>query len=188
VQRLSRPLRWRVVLLASAAVIGFPTLSLAIGVGDLGDGTTDWTYVDCYNRNGGGGSVGAPINYVHRWSASVAGWSQDYQGGSANHGAITRADSSGTAYFIHGTIWDKWITTDTGNPNGFLGWPVTDEQDGLASWVTGIVCRYTKFEHGTINYHPTGAYHGQAFEVHGAISPLATSSMPPLPHMAAMAG
>jgi hypothetical protein len=138
-------------------------------VGVLSDGSIDAAYVDCYLRNGGEGSVGIPTNYVHRWSDSVAGWSQDYQGGSANHGAITRADSSGTAYFIHGTIWDKWITTDTGNPNGFLGWPVTDEQDGLASWVTGIVCRYTKFEHGTINYHPTGAYHGQAFEVHGAI-------------------
>jgi hypothetical protein len=141
-------------------------------VGELSNHTYDQAIINAYNRNNGQSACGNPFDnggglYVHQWGPSNNGWLQDFRGGSYGWGAITRKDGVGTAYCIHGTIWDKWLALN--GPWGDGGWPVSDEQAGNVSAVTGIVPRYVRLERGTINYHPSGAYAGKAFGVCGGI-------------------
>lgn len=142
-------------------------------VGELSDHNFSQPIIDAYNRHGGQPACGDPWDngsgtpYVHQFGD---GYIQDFHGGSADHGSITLHNGdyhAGYAYFIHGTIWNKWV--QYASIFALLGWPTSDEGDCAQSSVTGIVGRYTRFATATINYHPSGAYAGNAYEVHGTI-------------------
>ncbi|MDQ3815952.1 MAG: CHAP domain-containing protein, partial [Armatimonadota bacterium] len=89
------------------------------GTGKKSDGSTDNAIVDAYNRNGGRAEVGEPTEYgggkcVHEWGPGNSGWIQDFDHGNFGRGMITRKKDQGTAYSIHGTIFNKWLNTDVG--------------------------------------------------------------------------
>jgi len=87
---------------------------------------------EAYNRKGGKGPLGCPINDAHWWgSGDNAVVIQDFRGGSAGDVAIIhdekRDDPQGfiPAYVIHGGIWGTY--RDMGGPDSWLGPPTSDE-------------------------------------------------------------
>ena len=110
-------------------------------------------FVDSYNRNGQDASVGCPTNTVHRWSD---GYTQDFDGGTGEKGALMFRDGTSTAYWVHGSIWRRYIDADLGGAAGFLGYPLTDESPGTPSSITGSLSRFNNFVGGSIEHHATG--------------------------------
>ncbi len=87
-------------------------------------------------------------------------------------GAVMINNGDAVAFFVKGAIYAKYIH-EQGGATGALGYPVSDEGDAYSSrphngvQTTG---RYTRFEHGTINYisgPPDHLYRGQSFAVTG---------------------
>jgi hypothetical protein len=65
---------------------------------------------------------------VHGWGDGVV---QDFIGPGHGHGspagAILKKNGVGVAHWVHGAIWDHYITQ--GGPTGFLGFPIDKESD-----------------------------------------------------------
>lgn len=97
-----------------------------------------------------GGAPGAPKSEVV--SAGDGGFARQYQ-----HGALYWHPALGV-HRVYGAIYEKYV--ELGGPAGGLGYPTTDEEGGADG--TG---RYTRFQHGSISWHPQIGAH----EVHGDI-------------------
>ena len=65
-------------------------------------------------------------------------------------------DGTSTAYWVHGSIWRRYIDADLGGAAGFLGYPLTDESPGTPSSITGSLSRFNNFVGGSIEHHATG--------------------------------
>jgi len=102
-------------------------------------------FTECYTRNGGSTILGYPVNKVHDW---WGGYIQDFRGGEGWEGAIMQPDGVNSAYAIYGGIWAKYLVL--GGAGQSLGYPLTDETEGPASYITRARCRYNKFEGGAI--------------------------------------
>ena len=149
----------------------FVIAACAIPVGQDAPDDNPQPFVDSFDLNGGKGNVGCPTSDVHRWGG---GYIQDFEGGTegnAGPGGIMLRDDTSTAYWVHGGVWQKYVSPGVGGATGFLGYPLTDEQEADISpnGTTGIV---TEFEGGRIPWHrddPDDPFANQAFETHGDI-------------------
>ena len=140
--------------------------TLAVGA----NSSSQQSFIDAYNRNGGNSPVGCPINTVHGW---FNGQAQDFMGGAGGKGALMKPDGSSFAAWIHGAIWNYYEIH--GGPNNTfwdgskLGYPTSDETRGANSSASNSETSYNVFENGTINFYGTGARAGQSYIVRGAI-------------------
>lgn len=121
---------------------------------NVGQGATNpEIFSKCYNRNGKVGTLGCPINDVHRW---CNGYIQDFRGGGGNESAIMLPDGISEAYAVYGSIWQKYKSPELGGACGIPGYPITDETEGTPSSITGAQNRYNNFQGGSIQHHATG--------------------------------
>ncbi|NQE45677.1 hypothetical protein C5S31_06635 [ANME-1 cluster archaeon GoMg2] len=130
-------------------------------------------FTAAYNRNGAANVLGNPTTAVHKaWGY----WVQDFPGASGYAGGIIMYNPyKDYAYYIHGTIWDRYYTL--GGPNAKtdiefeLGLPISDIVPYVhtlppAVSSHGTQFRYQNFEGGALDLNvDTGA----VFEIHGAI-------------------
>jgi len=148
---------------------GTPSCYCNISVGQGSSGSEFVAFQNAYNRAGGRDAMGCPTNMVQSSGfTSYTGTIGHYQ--IFDRGAIEyliNGPYQGQAFAIINPLYNKWsslgFTAD--NP---LGYPIGD----LSSTQTsnkGTYYKYQSFEGGALEYHTSGAFNGQVFEIHGGI-------------------
>ncbi len=96
-----------------------------VGVG-APDSTTAGYFKTLYTQSGGEIAVGLPRDNgggaaVHHW---VAGWIQDFGGGSYLPGAFMMIDGTSTPFWVYGGVWTQYVTVDHA-ATGCHGYPTS---------------------------------------------------------------
>jgi surface antigen/pimeloyl-ACP methyl ester carboxylesterase len=100
------------------------------------DGTSAHnTYINTFNRSGGGGAIGAATNNVHAWAN---GYAQDFQGGNEGRGAILKSNANDDSYWVGGSFWDAYLATGHG-ADGALGYPTSNRVGNRQNFQNGAL-------------------------------------------------
>lgn len=89
------------------------------------------TFINAYNRIGGSGAIGSPINAVHVWGG---GCIQDFTGGWSGKSGIMQAGCTGTAYYV---VYKQWAYLEGrwgGSATSVIGYPTGDDFRWGAGW------------------------------------------------------
>jgi uncharacterized protein with LGFP repeats len=106
--------------------------SVAVGQGSA----TAFEYIKAFQRGGGSGRIGNPINSVHGWNG---GCIQDFRGGLSGEAAIMQAGCKGPAYFVIYGQWKYIVRTWGGNATNVIGYPTNDAYRNGSGWYQNFV-------------------------------------------------
>jgi len=104
-----------------------------------------------FQKHGGYDRVGLPINDVHGWHH---GYVQDFDHGKNGRGILMRRHNTNAFYYIHGKIWDTYLSK--GGPRKF-GYPTGDARD-IGKGIT-----YQPFQHGYIQIMGDGSVRAHTY-------------------------
>ncbi len=104
--------------------------------------------IECYQRNGGGITVGNPLGEVQTVAYGVP--SQEFQSGAGGAGAIIL--NGPAAYWVHGAIFSRYASRAAS-----IGLPSIEEQDAPSSPVSGRG-RYQAFDKADIYSAKPGTF------------------------------
>ncbi|MFP4123022.1 MAG: PA14 domain-containing protein [Coleofasciculus sp.] len=104
-----------------------------------------------FQKHGGYDRVGLPINDVHGWHH---GYVQDFDHGKNGSGILMRRHNTNAFYYIHGKIWDTYLSK--GGPRKF-GYPTGDARD-IGKGIT-----YQPFQHGYIQIMGDGSVRAHTY-------------------------
>ncbi len=93
------------------------------------------TYINTFNRFGGGGGIGSATNNVHAWAN---GYAQDFQGGNEGRGAILKSNANDNSYWVGGSFWNAYLATGNG-ADGALGYPTSDRIGNRQNFQNGAL-------------------------------------------------
>jgi|GEM_PF-1868037 len=105
---------------------------VAVGQGS----NTAFEYIKAFQRGGGSGRIGNPINSVHGWNG---GCIQDFRGGLSGEAAIMQANCRGPAYSVIYGQWKYIVRTWGGNATNVIGYPINDAYRNGAGWYQNFV-------------------------------------------------
>ncbi len=129
-----------------------------------------WTQaiVDKYLELGGSdGVLGSPISDEQTGDSSFTGTICTYI--NFENGTIeyhTNGNYEGQVFTIINPLFEKWASLGYGTSD--LGYPISDISD-IETSIYGTQFQYQNFEGGSLEYHLSGGYAGQVFEIHGEI-------------------
>jgi uncharacterized protein with LGFP repeats len=100
------------------------------------DGTSAHnTYINTFNRSGGGAGIGGATGNVHTWAG---GYAQDFQGGNEGRGAILKSNANDNSYWVGGSFWDAYLAAGHG-ADGALGYPTSDRVGNRQNFQNGAL-------------------------------------------------
>jgi hypothetical protein len=134
---------------------GQPALSITLDKLSRSDGVTLGmqmsTIQQAFKKAGGKPQIGCATTQLHEdelfWPRG--GKIQDFNGGAHGKGALMLAPGSGQAYWLHGGIWNRYVSL--GGPKSLMGEPTGDEQAITSSRKTKGA--YQAFERGWLYYN-----------------------------------
>jgi murein DD-endopeptidase MepM/ murein hydrolase activator NlpD len=159
--------------------------NFAIGEDWANFGISSSVFEECYRRNGGLNTLGQPISIVSQpydeLSDTFGPLSQSFQNGEIYDAGSA---SGGNAFAVLNPLLAKIkimgpARTPTELPDlwgykttyitKFLGLPKADIAPRSENSFHGTKFKFQNFEGGALEFHQTGPYAGDVFEIHGAI-------------------
>jgi hypothetical protein len=163
--------------------------NFSVGEDWSGIGILPAVFEECYQHNGGAYTLGKPIGTVldtsYGWSSLSGPWkSQAFQNGEIYY--HKGGPLGGRVFAILNPLLAKFKilqrprtpleSLDTGGGYGqllpleeTLGLPITDVTSVAGASSYGTKFKFQNFEGGALEFHQTGPYAGDVFEIHGAI-------------------
>jgi len=138
----------------------------------IGQNTTGlelYAFQNAYSIAGGREKLGCPINYVQiNGFVSFKNTTCHYQtfsNGSIQYHLLGAYQFR--AFPIVNPLYNKWASLGF-NINNPLGYPISDLSSSQIS-SRGTAYQFQDYEGGALEYHRSGSFNGQVFEVHGEI-------------------